>query len=124
MGSQLPRHRRLGVEDRRRCEEVVQEDRVEEDLAKNDVEAVVDEVLEVDVPQPSKTMSKRTMKLAKSMSMSEVVAKRGHQEDVDLVEGNDVKVVHKEMVMCRCGGVLSLDMGREDLGLTRALLPC
>ena len=75
LGSQLLRHKRLDVEDRRRCEEVVQEDRVEEDLAKNDVEVVVDEVLEVDVPQLSKTMSKRKMKLAKSMSMLEVVAR-------------------------------------------------
>ena len=46
------------------CEEVVQEDHVEEDLAKNDVEVVVDEVLEVDLPQLSR-MTKRTKKLAK-----------------------------------------------------------
>ena len=118
------RRRRLDVDDRRDCEEVVQEDRVEEDLVKNDVEVVVDEVLEVDVPQLSKTMSKRTMKLAKSMSMLEVDATDGRREEKDLVEENDVKVVRKEMVMCRCGVVLSLDMGREDLGLTRALLPC
>ena len=54
------------------------EDRVEEGLVQNaDVEVDVDEVLEVDVLQWTKTMSKRK---AKSMSMLEVDAKRCHLE--------------------------------------------
>ena len=116
------RHRRLDVEDRRRCEEVVQEDRVEEGLAKNDVEVVVDEVLEVDVLQLSKMMSKKKMTLAKSMSMLEVVARGNRLVDEDLVEEEDVKEVGNAMVMCRCGVVLSLCMGR-GAGMV-ALLPC
>ena len=118
------RPERHDVVDRRGCEEVVREDRVEEDLAKNDVEEVVDEVLEVDVLQLSKTMSKRKMKLAKSMSMLEVDAVDGRQEEKDLVEEDDVKVVRKEMVMCRCGVVLSLLVARGASGVTMALLPC
>ena len=59
------------------------------------------------------------------MSMLEVVARPSRREDADLVEEEDVKVVGKEMVMCRCGGVMSLMMdSREDPGLTGALLPC
>ena len=85
-----------------------------------DVEVDVDEVLEVDLLQLSKTMSKRTMKLAKSMS--EVVAKRCRLEDAGLVEEADVEEVGEKMVMSRCGwGGWSLDMGRVA---TLALLPC
>ena len=117
LGSQLLRHR---------LEKVVRRDRVEEDLAKNDVEVVVDEVLEVDVPQLSKTMSKRKMKLAKSMSMLEVDATNRHEEGMDLVVERCEEEVVQKMVMCRCGcGVESLTMdSRGDLDGTRALLPC
>ena len=86
---------------------------------------MVDEVLEVDVPQLSKTMSKRKMKLAKSMSMLEVDAKDDRREERDPVEEEDVEEIVQEMVMmCRCGGVVSLNMARVDLEGTRALLPC
>ena len=64
-------------------------------MQNDDVEVVVDEVLEVDVPQLSKTMSKRTMKLAKSMSMLEVVARGNRLVNEDLVEEEDVKEVGK-----------------------------
>ena len=78
-----------------------------------DVEVDVDEVLEVDVLQWTKTMSKRK---AKSMSMLEVEAKRCHQEGKDLVEEDDVEEVVRKMVMCRCGCGGSLPMAsREDL---------
>ena len=125
LGSQLLRHRRLDVEDRRGCEEVVPDDRVEEEdqVQNDDVEEVVDEVLEVDVPQLSRTMSKRKMKLAKSMS--EVDARQNREVDMDLVEKEDVKEVGNAMVMCRCGwGGWSLCMGRGASGVTMALLPC
>ena len=117
------RRRRLDVDDRRDCEEVVQKDRVEEGLVQNaDVEVDVDEVLEVDVLQWTKTMSKRK---AKSMSTLEVEAKRCHQVGKDLVEEDDVEEVVRKMVMCRCGcgGLLPM-ASREDLDGTRALLPC
>ena len=119
------RRRRRDVDDRRGCQEAVRVDRdVKEDLAQNvDIEVVVDEVLEVDVPQLSKTMSKRTMKLAKSMS--EVDARQNREVDMDLVEKEDVKEVGNAMVMCRCGwGGWSLCMGRGASGVTMALLPC
>ena len=78
---------------------------------------VVDEVLEVDVPQLSKTMSKRKMKLAKLTSTLEVDAKDDRREERDLVEENCVEEVGKAMVMlvCRCGGVLLL-VGRGGAG--------
>ena len=124
LGSQLLRHRLEKVVRRDRVEDV-QDDHEEEDLEPNVDEVVGDEVLEVDVPQLSKTMSKRTMKLAKSMSMSEVVAKEDHREERDLVEEGCVEEVDKEMVMCRCGcgGLSLLTMGRGPRGI-RALLPC
>ena len=124
MRNQLLRRRRLDVDDRRDCKEVVQKDRVEEGLMQNaDVEVDVDEVLEVDVLQWTKTMSKRK---AKSMSMLEVEAKRCHQVGKDLVEEDDVEEVVEQMLISRCGGVvMSLPMAsREDPGLTGALLPC
>ena len=61
---QLLRHRLVDVV-RRGCVEVVQDDHVEEDQVKNDGEVVVDEVLEVDLPQLAMLMTKRTKKLAK-----------------------------------------------------------
>ena len=69
-------------------------------------------------------MSKRTMKLAKSVLV--VDAKRCHLEDAGLVEEADVEEVGEKMVMmCRCGwGGSSLYMhSREDPGVG-ALLPC
>ena len=113
---------RLVDVDRRSYEEVVRVDRdVEEDLVPNvDVEVDVGELREVDVQQLSKTMSKRTMKLAKSVLV--VDAKRCHLEDAGLVEEADVEEVREKMVMmCRCGWGGSLDMGRVA---TLALLPC
>ena len=123
MRNQLLRRRRLDVDDRRDCEEVVQKDRVEEGLVQNaDVEVDVDEVLEVDVLQWTKTMSKRK---AKSMSMLEVEAKRCHQVGKDLVEEDDVEEIVRKMVMCHCGwGGLSLLVCRGASGMTMALLPC
>ena len=89
--TQLLRHRRVEVVRRDRVEDV-QDDHEEEDLEPNvDVEVVVDEVLEVDLLQLSKTMSKRTMKLAKSMSMLEVDAIDGRLEERDLVEEDCVE---------------------------------
>ena len=44
------RPERRDVDDRRGCEEVVPDDRVEEDLGPNVDEVVVDAVLEVDLP--------------------------------------------------------------------------
>ena len=87
------RRRRVVVGDRRDRQEDDHVDRdVEEGLVQNvDVEVVVGEVREVDLPQLSRTMSKRKTKLAKSMSMLEVVAKRNHQVDEDLVEEEDVR---------------------------------
>ena len=58
------RRRRRDVDDRRGREEVVQDGRVEEDLGPNVDEVVVDEVLEVALPQLS-MMTKRTKKLVK-----------------------------------------------------------
>ena len=59
----------------------------------------------------------RTMKLAKSMSMLEVVARGNRLVDEDLVEEENVKEVGRKMVMCRCGcGVESLCMGRGPEG--------
>ena len=105
---------------------VVRVDRdVREDLVPNvDVEVDVGELREVDVQQLSKTMSKRTMKLAKSMS--EVDAKRCHLEDAGLVEEADVEEVGEKMVMmCHCGwGGSSLLVARGASGVTMALLPC
>ena len=123
LGSQLLRRRRLDVDDRRDCEEVVQKDRVEEGLVQNaDVEVDVDEVLEVDVLQWTKTMSKRKAKL---MSMLEVEAKRCRQVGKDLVEEDDVEEVVQEMLMCRCGwGGWSLLADRGEPGVAIALLPC
>ena len=65
-------------------------------------------MLEVDAPQLSKTMSKRKMKLAKSMSTLEVDAKDDRREERGLVEEDCVEEVGKAMVMlmCRCGGVV------------------
>ena len=124
LSSQMLRPERRDVDDRRGYEEVVPDDRVEEEdqVQNDDVEEVVDEVLEVDVPQLSRTMSKRKTKLAKSMSMLEVVARGNRLVDEDLVEEEDVKEVGRKMVMCRCGVVLSLYMGR-GAGMV-ALLPC
>ena len=125
MKIQRLRRRQVVVVDRRDRQEDDHVDRdVEEGLVQNaDVEEVVDEVLEVDVPQLSKTMSKRKTKLAKSMSMLEVVARGNRLVDEDLVEEEDVKEVGRKMVMmCRCGVVLSLYMGR-GAGMV-ALLPC
>ena len=118
------RRRRRDVDDRRGCQEDVRIDHdVEEGLARNvDVEVVVDEVREVDLLQLSKTMSKKTMKLAKSISMLEVDAIDGRLEERDLVEEYCVEEVGKAMVMCRCGGVMSLCMGRGTE--MDALLPC
>ena len=122
------RRRRVVVEDRRDRQEDDHVDRdVEEDLVQNvDVEVVVDEVREVDLLQLSKTMSKRTMKLTKSMSMLEVVARGNRLVDEDLVEEEDVKEVGRKMVMmCRCGwGGSSLLVARGASGVTMALLPC
>ena len=120
------RRRRVVVGDRRDRQEDDHVDRdVEEGLVQNvDVEVVVGEVREVDLPQLSKTMSKRKTKLAKSMSMLEVVARCCRPSQKDLVEENDVKVVRKEMVMCRCGVVLSLLVAKGASGVTMALLPC
>ena len=44
------------------------------------------------------------------------------EEGMELVEEEDVlRKLFRKMVMCRCGGVMSLDMGRVA---TLALLPC
>ena len=61
------RRRRLDVDDRCGCQEDVRVDHdVEEGLVRNvGVEVAVDEVLEVDLPQLSMLMTKRTKKLAK-----------------------------------------------------------
>ena len=127
MKIQRLRRRQVVVVDRRDRQEDDHVDRdVEEDLVQNvDVEVVVGEVREVDLPQLSKTMSKRKTKLAKSISMLEVDAIDGRLEERDLVEEDCVEEVGKAMVMCRCGGVMSLlTMARVDLEGTRALLPC
>ena len=119
------RPERLDVDIRRGYVEVVPGDHVEEEnqVQNDDVEVIHDERRDVDFLQLSKTMSKRTMKLAKSRS--EVVARCCRPGQRDLVEEDDVEEVVQEMVMCRCGGVvLSLYMGRVDLDGTRALLPC
>ena len=111
------RPERLDVDIRHGYVEVVPGDHVEEE------DQVHDERRDVDLLQLSKTMSKRTMKLAKSRS--EVVARCCRPGQRDLVEEDDVEEVVQEMVMCRCGGVvLSLNMARVDLEGTRALLPC
>ena len=124
--TQLLRHRQVEVVDRRDRQEDDHVDRdVEEDLVQNvDVEVVVDEVREVDLLQLSKTMSKRTMKLAKSVLV--VDAKRCHLEDAGLVEEADVEEVGEKMVMmCRCGwGGSSLLANRGEPGVAMALLPC
>ena len=119
--TQLLRRRRVEDVDRRDRQEDDHVDRdVEEDLVQNvDVEVDVDEVLEVDVLQLSRTMSKRKTKLAKLMSR--VVAKWNRREDAGLVEEDDVEEVVEGIMMSRCGGVMSLDMGRVA---TLALLPC
>ena len=120
---QLLRHRLVDIV-RRGCVEVVQNDHVEEDLEPNVDEVVVDEVLEVDLLLSM--MSKRTKKSVK-MSTLKFVARWNRLEDADLVVKNCVDVVGRKMVivMCRCGGVMSLLMeSREDPGLTGALLPC
>ena len=67
MKSQTLRQRRLDVDVRRGCQEDVRVDHdVEEGLVRNvGVKVVVDEVLEVDLPQLSMLMTKRTKKLAK-----------------------------------------------------------
>ena len=72
------RRRRLDVDDRRGCEEDLHVERdVKEGLVQNvDVEVIHDERRDVDLLLSK--MSKRTKKLAKSMSMLEVVAKRNH----------------------------------------------
>ena len=58
--------------------------------------------------------------------MSKVDAKRCREESMDLVvELCEEKIVQKMMmVMCRCGGVLSLAIDRVASGMTLALLPC
>ena len=63
LGFQLLKHRQVDVL-RRGCVEVGQDDHVEEDLGPNVDEVVVDEVLEVDLPQMS-MMTKRTKKSVK-----------------------------------------------------------
>ena len=100
---------------------------VEEDLVQNvDVEVVVDEVREVDLLlQMSKTMSKRTMKLAKSMSRSKVVARCCRLEDEDLVEEDDVEGSwQKDGDDVVVAWWLSLLVCRGASGVTMALLPC
>ena len=116
---QMLRRRRLDVDDRRGCEEVLQMTVCEEGLVKNvDGEVVVDEVLEVDL-----LLSKMSKTKSVQMSMLEVVAKRGRREDADHVVKDDVEeVVQKMVMMCRCGGVVSLMVGR--VAGTLALLPC
>ena len=118
--SQMLRHRHVEVVRRDRVE-VVQDDHEEEDLEPNVDEVVVDEVLKVDLllSKMSKTKS------VKSMSMLEVDARQNREVDMDLVEEEDVEEVGEQMLMSRCGVVLSLvTMGRGNLEVTKALLPC
>ena len=106
---------------RRRQVEVVHADRVEEGLGPNVDEEVVDADREDDLEQLM-WMTARTMKWAKSMSMSEVDATDGRREERDLVEEEDVEVVVQKISMSHCGcGGESLLVARE-VGL--ALLPC
>ena len=98
---------------------------VVEGLGPNVDEEVVVEDREDDLEQAMLMTTARTMKLAKRMSMSKTVgvAKNGRLEDADLVVERCVEEVVRKMVMvmCRCGGVVSLLVGRVA---TLALLPC
>ena len=121
----IQRLRRRQVVDHADLVVVVDVGPVVEGLGPNVDEEVAEEDREDDPDQVMLMTTARTMKLAKSMSRSKVEAKRCHQVGKDLVDEGCIEEVDKEMVMmCRCGVVLSLDMGRGDLGLTRALLPC
>ena len=104
LSSQMLRPERRDVDDQRGCEEVVPDDRVEEEdqVQNDDVEVVVDEVREVDLllSKMSKTRS------VKSMSMLEAVARCCRPGQKDLVEEEDVEVVVQKILMshCDCGG--------------------
>ena len=86
-------------------------------------EEVAEEDREDDPDQVTLMTTAKTMKLAKKMSMSKVDARRCREEGMDLVvERCEEEVVQKMVMMCRCGGVMSLLVGRG--AGTVALLPC
>ena len=114
--------RRLVVVHADRVEEV-EGGYVEEGQVQNVDEEVAEEDREDDPDQVTLMTTAKTMKLAKKMSMSKVDARRCREEGMDLVvERCEEEVVQKMVMMCRCGGVMSLLVGRG--AGTVALLPC